>query len=128
MAKLVVNGASLKCSQGLAPSTLVVLPTEKIDAGEQPAGTVQDYKPMVNVPPFGMCNSTSNPQVISATAAAQGVHTPMPCVPMISAAWSPGSTIVEINGKKALTADSKCNCQWNGSIEITKPGGDPDLD
>jgi hypothetical protein len=126
--KLVVNGAGLKCSQGLAPSTLTVLPTKKIEADKQPGATIQDFKPNVNIAPFGMCNSTSNPQVISATATAQGVHTPMPCVPVTTAPWSPGSSIVTFHGEKALTADSKCNCAWNGSIEITTPVGAPDLD
>lgn len=128
MPKLVVNGAMLKCSQGVAPGSLTVLPTEKTDAGDQPAATVEDYKPMVNIPAFGMCNSTSNPSVISATAAAQGVHTPMPCVPNTTSPWSPGSKIVTINEKKALTADSTCKCMWNGTIEVQKPVGEPDLE
>ncbi|MFO0611353.1 MAG: DUF4280 domain-containing protein [Polyangiaceae bacterium] len=126
--KLVVHGAMLKCSQGTTPVALAVLPLKKIDADNQPGATVEDYKPTVNIKPFGMCNSTSNPAVISATAAAQGVHTPMPCVPVIASAWSPGSSIVTFHGEKALTEDSKCNCNWNGSIEITTPLGNPDLD
>lgn len=128
MPKLVVNGASLKCSEGLAPSSLTVLPTIGSNADEKPAATVMDNIPMTNVAPFGMCKTQANPQVASATAAAQGVLTPMPCVPVIAAPWSPGSTIVTIDGKKALTSDSTCNCNWTGSIEITEPGTTVDID
>jgi hypothetical protein len=122
MTKLVVNGAKLKCSEGLAPSTLTVLPTVGSEADEKPAATVMDNVPMTNIAPFGNCKTQANPQVAAATAAAQGVLTPMPCVPVIPAPWSPGSSIVTLNGVKALTADSKCNCTWTGSIEITDAG------
>jgi hypothetical protein len=121
MPKLVINGAKLKCSQGVAPSTLTVLPMNGSSADEQPAATVMDNVPMVNIAPFGMCQTQANPQVAASTAAAMGVLTPMPCVPVIPAPWSPGARIVTIQGQKALTSDSKCNCTWTGSIEITDP-------
>ena len=122
MPKLVISGASLKCSQGISPGSLTVLPANGTDADETPAGTVDDYIPMTNIAPFGMCQSMANPQVASATAAAQGVLTPMPCVPSTTSAWTPGSSVVTINAKKALTDDSTCSCTWNGTIEITSPG------
>lgn len=122
MPKLVINGAKLKCSEGLAPSTLTVLPANGSSADEQPAATIMDNVPMVNIAPFGMCKTQANPQVAAATAAAMGTLTPMPCLPVIPAPWSPGASIVTIQGQKALTDDSKCNCVWTGSIEITDPG------
>jgi hypothetical protein len=122
MPKLVVTGAQLKCSEGLAPSSLTVLPTSPADADEKKAATINDYKPMVNVAPFGMCKTQANPQVAAATAAAQGVLTPQPCIPVLTAPWSPGASVVTIDQVKALSSDSKCNCQWTGSIEITDPG------
>lgn len=121
MPKLVANGAKLKCSEGLAPSSLTVLPANGTSGDEQPVATVMDFQPNVNIAPFGMCKTQANPQVASATAAAQGVLTPMPCVPVIASPWSPGSSVVTVNEQKALTADSKCNCTWTGSIEITDP-------
>ena len=121
MPKLVVNGAMLKCSEGLAPSTLTVIPA-LAQAGPLPAATVEDYKPMVNVAPFGMCKTQANPQVAAATAAAMGVLTPQPCIPVIPAPWSPGSSIVTLSAVPALTDDSKCQCAWTGSIEVTDPG------
>lgn len=122
MSKLVISGAKLKCNQGTSPGSLTVLPANGTDADEQPAATVNDFIPMTNVAPFGMCQTQANPQVAAATAAAQGVLTPQPCVPVLTSPWSPGSSIVTIQGMKALTADSKCNCTWTGSIEITDPG------
>ncbi|MCC6527895.1 MAG: DUF4280 domain-containing protein [Polyangiaceae bacterium] len=128
MPKLVVNGAKLKCSQGAAPGTLTVLPANGTDADETPAATVEDYVPMTNVGAFGMCQSQANPAVAAATAAAAGVLTPQPCVPVTTSAWSPGSSVVTIQGMKALTDDSTCNCTWNGTIEITEPGTSVDVD
>jgi hypothetical protein len=121
MTKLVVNGAKLKCSEGLSPSNLIVLPTSGTDAEEKPAATILDHRPMVNIPPFGMCKAQTNPQVAMATAAAQGVLTPQLCMPVIPAPWSPGTSVVTIQETNALTDDSKCSCQWMGSIEIVDP-------
>ena len=78
-----------------------------------------DFTPMVNISPFGMCITQANPQVAAATAAAMGVLTPQPCVPVVTAPWSPGSPCVKIQTLKALSDDSTCNCQWTGSIGIT---------
>jgi len=85
MAKLVVSGAMLKCSEGLAPSSLTVLPLGPTSADDRPTATVMDNMPMVNIAPFGMCKTQANPQVAAATSAAMGVLTPMPCVPVIPA-------------------------------------------
>jgi len=125
--KLVANGAQLKCSQGLAPALLTVLPVSLIEGGVVPAATVMDNLPMVNIAPFGMCQAQANPTVAAATAAASGVLTPMPCIPVVTAPWSPGSAGVQLAGQNALTSDSKCTCTWTGSIEITDPASDIDL-
>ncbi|MDI1478930.1 DUF4280 domain-containing protein [Polyangium sp. y55x31] len=122
MAKLVVHGAMLRCSQGTSPSTLSVLPAVFTTAGEMRAATIMDQKPMVNIAPFGMCQTQANPQVAAATSAANGVLTPQPCIPVIAAPWSPGASVVGLPELKALTDDSKCTCQWTGSIEIVTPG------
>ena len=91
---LVCAGAQLMCSFGMAPSALVVTPQNKVLCGGPPAANIMDMKPMANIVPFGMCSSMANPTVASATAAAMGVLTPMPCVPVISGPWAPGSTTV----------------------------------
>jgi hypothetical protein len=122
MGQLVVNSAQMKCSFGMAPSTLVVIPADLVNANKQPAATIMDNKPMVNIPPFGACQSMANPQVAAATAAAQGVLTPQPCMPVITAPWAPGSPTVLIGKKFALNNSSKCLCTWLGVIEIVAPG------
>ena len=95
MGNFVTQGAVLQCSFGLSPCTLVI-----------------------TVPSRPKCN----PTVSSATSAAMGVLTPMPCVPVISSPWSPGSSQVKVGGIAALTDNSKCMCSYGGNISITSPG------
>lgn len=118
----VCMGAMMQCSFGVAPSTLVVLPTNAVLAGGPPAATIMDHAPIVNVPPFGMCQSLANPTVAAATAAALGVLTPMPCVPATAAPWIVGAPTVLIGNMPALNDSSKLMCNWGGVIQITNPG------
>jgi hypothetical protein len=122
MGQLVCMGAMMQCSFGVAPSSLVVLPANRTLAGGPPAATIMDFAPMVNVPPFGMCNSPSNPTVAAATAAALGVLTPMPCMPVTAAPWVVGAPTVLIGSMPALNNTSKLMCSWGGVIQITAPG------
>jgi hypothetical protein len=115
-------GAMMQCSFGVAPSSLVVLPTSQVLAGGPPAATIMDNAPLVNILPFGMCNSPANPTVAAATAAALGVLTPMPCVPATAAPWIPGSPTVLIGNMPALTSDCKLMCSYGGVIQIVSPG------
>jgi uncharacterized Zn-binding protein involved in type VI secretion len=117
----VVGTAMLMCSFGMAPATLTVLPSAKVMIEGKPAGAILDSAPMVNIPPFGMCMSLANPTVATATAAALGVLTPMPCVP-VTTPWVPGAAKTMIGGKPALTAGSTCNCAYAGIIQISFPG------
>jgi hypothetical protein len=117
--KHVNSGSTLTCSQGLAPSTLmVVAPT--VTASVMPAANIMDCAPMTNILPFGMCKSQTNPTVAAATAAAMGTLTPMPCVP-VTMPWSPGMPTHLVRGQPALDAASKCMCAWNGEITIVTP-------
>ena len=119
---IVTSGAQLMCSFGMAPSVFNVLPNAKVMCSNMPAASIMDNIPMTNIMPFGMCTSMANPQVSAATAAAMGVLTPMPCVPVISAPWVPGSPTVLIGGKPALNNTCKCMCNWAGVIQIINPG------
>ena len=123
MSQIVVNGASIVCPLGKpGTATLVVAPVARVQAGKQPVATIQDSKPMANIPTFGMCTSPTNPQVAAATAAALGVLTPQPCVPVIAGPWAPGSPRVKVGGVQALTSDSSCMCSWGGKISVTSAG------
>src|SRR3954468_8084324 len=115
----VVNTAQLMCSMGMAPSALVVLPLNRVMSGNQPAANIMDHIPMMNIMPFGMCQSPANPVVAAATAAALGVLTPMPCIPATSAPWVPGAPTVLIANMPALDNVSKCICSYGGIIEFT---------
>lgn len=118
----VVNTAQLMCSFGVAPSVLTVLPVNRVLSSHQPAATIMDHKPMVNIMPFGMCTSLANPTVASATSAAMGVLTPMPCIPATVAPWVPGCPTVMLNNQPALNNTSTCNCMWGGVITVLNPG------
>lgn len=122
MAKQVVNSAMLTCSMGMAPSSFVVLPVQMVMDGNQPAANIMDHLPMVNIMPFGMCQSLANPVVAAATAAALGALTPMPCIPNTPAPWVPGSPSVLLANFPALDDSSTCSCLWAGTITITDPG------
>ena len=115
-------GAKTKCSMGLAPSSLVVLPTNKMLTSFVPAANIMDNKPMVNIMPFGMCTSPSNPTVAAATAAALGVLTPMPCVPATTAPWAPGAATVLLANMPALDDTSTLMCTWGGVIKVNFAG------
>jgi hypothetical protein len=45
------------CSFGLARSKLTVLPVERMTTSGQPAATIMDHQPMVNIQPLGMCTT-----------------------------------------------------------------------
>lgn len=122
MPQHVCNGATLMCSFGLAPATLVVLPLGSVLTSSQPAATIMDHQPMVNITPFAMCVSPANPMVIAATAAALGVLTPQPCIPMTMSPWVPGAPTVLIGGKPSLDNTCQLMCLWGGMIQVSVPG------
>lgn len=121
MANLVCGGALCTCMFGTAPSTLIVTP-ENRTVSAMPFATVMDYVPFKNIMPFGMCSCVGNPMVASATAAAMGVLTPVPCVPVPAAPWTPGAPKVLIMNKPALTNTSRLQCACGGIIQISNPG------
>jgi hypothetical protein len=110
------------CSFGMAPSTLVVLPVNRVITSNQPAATIMDHIPMVNIMPFGMCITPSNPAVAAATAAALGVLTPMPCIPVTPAPWVAGAVTVLEGTFPTLDNVSTLMCVWGGVITVTVPG------
>jgi hypothetical protein len=121
MAIQVCMGATLQCSFGAAPSSLVVLPANRVLTGP-PAATIMDNAPLVNIMPFGVCSSLANPTVAAATSAALGVLTPMPCVPVTPAPWVVGAPTVLIGNMPALNNSSKLMCTWGGVIQVVVPG------
>ena len=94
MAMPVVNGAMCSCTFGVAPCPLMATSQQQALAVNMPMATISD----VTLATFGMCPSMANPTVASATAAALGVLTPMPCTPVPAGVWAPGSPTVLVGG------------------------------
>ncbi|MDR1217173.1 MAG: DUF4280 domain-containing protein [Oscillospiraceae bacterium] len=117
MANATVMTAICQCPFGVVPSPLLVSSQQNVMICNQLAATIMDNK----VPTFGMCNSIANPMVAAATAAALGVLTPMPCVPLTVAPWVPGCPTVLIGNKPALNNTSKLMCAYGGVIQVQMP-------
>lgn len=116
----VTTGAMCECTFGVAPSVLNAVPPMGGEGNAMPVMTMDMIVPMDNILPFGMCSSLANPEVASATAAALGVLTPMPCVPVVVAPWAPPSPTVLLGGIPAVVETSICECAWGGVIAITE--------
>lgn len=114
-------GSQMKCSFGAAPSSLIPTP-KTIMTNNKVAANIMDHAPIMNIPPFGMCQSLANPTVAAATAAAMGALTPMPCVPNTPAPWVPGAPTVLVANFPALDNNCKLMCVWGGVIQFTNAG------
>lgn len=114
MAKSAVMTAVCTCTFGAAPMPLQVTSQQTVNMHKLLQGTIMD-----NVcTTFGMCSSLANPTVAAATAAALGVLTPMPCVPVTPAPWTPGCPTVMVCGKPLLNNTSKLICAYGGVIQL----------
>ena len=112
------------CSMGTSPSMLVVLPDRMVLLDGQPQANISDFKPMVNILPFGLCQSLANPVVAAATAANFGKLQPMPCIPNTTSPWLNGEQKLLLKNFPALCQDCKLICAWAGTITITDCGQD----
>jgi hypothetical protein len=104
--KMVCNGAMLKCTKGGAPSTLQILPTNKIFLNSQPMAFISDTIPMVNIMPFGPCLRQSPPP---------------PCIPNISGKWDKEISHF-LSSEAAVSTNSTCKCSMGGTISIVNEG------
>ena len=118
MGNCVCNGAMLQCSMGVAPSSLAVIPAVVLTSNA-PQATIMDFKPMVNIMPFGMCNSVANPATKRPPPV---VFTPAPCVPNTTSPWTPGVPTVLVGNLPVLNDTSQLMCVWGGVIKINMPG------
>ncbi|MAN28786.1 MULTISPECIES: DUF4280 domain-containing protein [Mesonia] len=118
----VCMGAQLSCSFGTAPAQLMVLPLNRVLTSHMPAANIMDHIPLVNILPFAMCTSIANPTVAAATTAAFGVLTPMPCIPVVPAPWTPGNPTLMIGNQPCISNSSTCMCAWGGMISVMNAG------
>ena len=112
----------MMCTFGMAPSSLVVLPLNRVTTSNVPDANIMDHIPMMNIMPFGMCMSPSNPTVAAATLAALGVLTPMPCIPLTTTPWVAGAPTVLLGNFPTLDNVSTLNCMYGGVITFVTPG------
>jgi Domain of unknown function (DUF4280) len=115
------TGARMGCLMGTSPASFTATP-RPITAAGVPVGNIMDHVPMMNIAPFGLCQSPANPMVAAATAAALGVLTPQPCIPATASPWTPGSPTVLIGGMPALNNSSTVSCMWLGVISFVDAG------
>lgn len=112
----------MKCPFGTTQPKLVVLPIRTVFMAGKPMANISDHVPMMNIPSFGNCRTVSYPPTGSATAAACGTLTPMPCVPGTTSPWMRGKNDVLVKGQPAVLKSSYCQCQWGGVITIVNDG------
>ncbi|MDR0625366.1 MAG: DUF4280 domain-containing protein [Holosporales bacterium] len=111
-----------KCVFGAAPTPLIVPPIDCVVAKNMPMATIMNHIPFMNITPFGTCMNIANPMVAAATAAALGVLTPMPCIPITTGPWLPIKPTIVVKNKPALDNTSMLMCQWGGVIQVSFPG------
>lgn len=123
MAKEYISkGACLQCSLGTNSTNLNVLSVRDVILSGVPMGNISDHISMVNIPSFGRCRSLAYPPTATATAAAHGKLTPMPCIPGTVSNWLFGKDDYLISNSPALKIDSKCRCQFGGIISLKSDG------
>lgn len=122
METAVVQGANYICSMGTSPGVLFVTSQQALKIEGKMVATIKDSAPMSNISPCGMCTSSANPTVASATAAALGVLTPMPCIPSVSGMWTTAQTKLTVGGTPCLGINSQLICSYTGNLKITSPG------
>lgn len=117
MGLIITTGAIMTCSFGVMPCVFQAMSNTNV-LNKTPVGTIQDTSP-ASITTFGMCQSIANPMVASATTAALGVLTPMPCVPLMTGSWLPLKPTVVIHGIPVLINDSKVFCAYGGVVQFS---------
>lgn len=120
----VVKGAKLECNCGDKESSLQIPVDHGIYINDKPQANIMDFKPNLNIKPFGKCRSMANPTVAAATAANKGRLKKMPCMPVVTSPWIGGKEDTYIDNSPALVNKSTNMCVWSGRITITDDGQD----
>ncbi len=110
---IVKAGAIIACNQGALPTPLNVI-RPFIKTQYTPCANVNDFVPMVNIVPFGICRSPMNP----------AFKPPIipPCTPIITNPWSASNSSKKLSGCAILTSNATCKCQLGGTISILFAG------
>lgn len=115
MAKVVVEGAKVRCNQSLGQMVELKVTSQHIVTIEgKKVATIADVQPIGNVPFFKQCAFL--------TELASGI--PQGCKFMPLGLWRNGSRIRKIDGLAVLVEHAECTCATfiGGALEITVPG------
>jgi hypothetical protein len=96
------TGAKLQCPMGSTASRLVASNALTIKVENKLLATINDSKPIKNIPPFGVCTITGGP-----------------CMPLLSTPWLGSIGMMFGVTTPVLPADSKLPCAAGGIITIT---------
>ncbi|MCE5286144.1 MAG: DUF4280 domain-containing protein [Pelosinus sp.] len=100
----VFRGATLECNKGSTPSRLDMPCSHGVYREEKPQVNILDFKPKVNIMPFGSCSIKGGP-----------------CVPE-TAPWVDGKDDVLVEEQPALLSKSTTSCAVGGKIRIVEDG------
>lgn len=103
---IVVNGATLKCSNGTAKSELKVPKSHGAKIQGENEATIKDNKVNKNITSFGQCKAKEN-------------HA---CTPIISSTWKNSKSNYKLNDVQVLTKNSCLGCNNCGIITIVNDG------
>lgn len=121
MAFVLAMGSILQCPMGAMPTPITVLPAAMVFGKPGPMASITDCAPFVNITPFGVCSSLLNPVTAALTAAAFGVLTPGPCIPVPAGTWLPTKPTVMTKLGCIATTDSILMCAFGGVIKCAAP-------
>lgn len=112
----VVEGAKIKCSQGVGESVLKCTNDNNVKLHDQTVLTVADNVPNINFTPFSSCKSKLNSTVDEVN------ESPVVCNPSICMKWMNAKEDVILNGEFVLNSNCTLTCMYNGRIEIVDDG------
>lgn len=121
MGQVVCTGTLAQCAMGAAPMPLTFI-NPMLNTTGIPVGCILDMAPFLNIPTFGVCKSLANPMTAALTAAAWGVFTPGPCIPVPAGIWIPVKPTVTGSTAPIITSDCMLMCGYGGCIKISVPG------
>ena len=118
-AKVVVNGAILKCTHGSITSILKIASEKNIILNGEPLAITTETEPIKNIQNFGMCKSEKNPDVQKVIADSKGAVRVYACTPKSIGTWTNDIPFF-MAGEKVVSDKSTCKCTWSGEISIEK--------
>ena len=106
MAKIIVNGARMRCTLGTTEARIGVTSHTFVKVGGALVATETDKEPMVNIPTFGTCKCG---------------WPNSPCIPQPQR-WQQTAQSSGVNGAMKLTDASFCLCAKGGRISFYDAG------